>query len=156
MRASHPGGALMRPNKPGPARNCSCGARHDCNGSLYWPGAFGAPGAPGAFGTPGTPGAFGAPGAPGTPGMPGVGAALAPQLGHSFAVWGTSAPHFGHFMGPASTVGGLKHIRVPFSNLQIHYARNACAASSGNRDPHKPCIGRYGRCRLCPTAPFLS
>ncbi len=99
----------------------------------YWPGAFGAlgaPGAPGAFGTPGAPGAFGAPGAPGTPGIPGAGVAFAPQLGHSVAVGSTSAPHLGHLTGPASTVGGLKHIGVPFSNLQVHYAHNVCGAAS--------------------------
>ena len=73
----------------------------------YAPGAFGALG---AFGAPGTPGAFGAAGAPGAAGMPGAGAALAPQLGHSSALGSTSAPHWGHFTGPASTVGGLKHI----------------------------------------------
>lgn len=114
----------------------------------YAPGALGTPGAFGALGAPGAPGAFGAPGAPGTPGapgapgMPGALVASAPQLGHLSAVGSTSAPHLGHLTGPASIVGGLKHISFPFSDkLLFHYAHNVCIASSNRRYPHKPCKG---------------
>ena len=46
-------------------------------------------------------------------GIPGIGAALAPQLGQASAFGSTSAPHLGHFTGPLSTVGGLKHMVRP-------------------------------------------
>ena len=67
----------------------------------------------GAFGAPGTPGTGGGVGAPGGVGIPGIGAALAPQLGQASAFGSTSAPHLGHFTGPLSTVGGLKHMVRP-------------------------------------------
>ena len=70
-------------------------------------GTLGAVGGAGTLGAPGTGGMAGAPGA-GT--GPGPGAAFAPHEGHWSAFGSTSAPHLGHFTGPASTVGGLKHI----------------------------------------------
>lgn len=118
---------------------CAPGTRHPDLGrrpALYAPGAFGALG---AFGAPGTPGAFGAAGAPGAAGMPGAGAALAPQLGHSSALGSTSAPHWGHFTGPASTVGGLKHIdESPFLFL-YRQARARPGRIPCNRPPQPLC-----------------
>ena len=50
-------------------------------------------------------------------GSRGIGAALAPQLGQASAFGSTSAPHLGHFTGPLSTVGGLKHMTELLSQL---------------------------------------
>jgi hypothetical protein len=53
----------------------------------------------------------------GIPGIANDGSALAPHEGHWSSEGLTSAPHMGHFTGPASMVGGLKHMTISFLRL---------------------------------------
>ena len=85
-------------------------------------------------------------GAPGGVGIPGIGAALAPQLGQASAFGSTSAPHLGHFTGPLSTVGGLKHMTDLLSQLPWLRVRRCRAAVV---HAGMPAENRYGS-STCP------